>query len=144
MEAGETTRRCRVVAIPDALATAGLEYPLVGSEWWRVVSVSFTLTADANVAARRPVVRLLDSTAAALVAVSAPFTLSAGLAARFTFAAGLLPFGANDAANIGGPFLGAWLPPNITLEVAVGAAAAADALADVRLVVEIADYLTSR
>lgn len=126
----------RVVAVSGAAAAAGVEHPLPGVEQFRVHAVTFKLTTAAGVANRRPVLELLDSSGTAVAAVAAPFTLSAGKTSTFTFGAGLQQFGANDAEQIGGPFVAGWLAGNLTIGVTVAAAQAGDAIADVRLLLE--------
>src|SRR5215204_1790629 len=89
------------VTLPGPAAGQGLTAELPQSEATELLGVAFTLVTAVAVANRIARVELRDSTGVALAAVAAPFLQTASKTTRYTFAAGLQQFGANDAAVIG-------------------------------------------
>jgi hypothetical protein len=67
--------------------------------------------------------------------VAAPFTLAGASNSDYTFGEDLGQYGGVNALHIGGPFVGGWLPQNITLGITVVNAIAGDKLTNVRLIV---------
>lgn len=126
----------RVVGLPGAAATAGVSYVIPGASRIRLRAVTFKLVTLAGVANRIAVVSLFKASGDAVVSVAAPFVQTASKTSLYTFGEGLQQFGANDAARIGGPFVGGCLPENLTLAVSVLAAQAGDVLSGVRLLLE--------
>jgi hypothetical protein len=107
-----------------------------GASRWRVQSLSFVLVADANAANRIPRVEYLDAAGNVFAAVAAPFVLTATLTARFTFAIGILQFGANAAAQIGASLPDLKLNPGLAVRVAVTGIQATDQISGAALFVD--------
>lgn len=108
-----------VVTVASPPAATGFSKVVPGASRWRVQSVSFVLVADANAANRIPRVEYLDASGGVFAAVAAPFVLTANLTARFTFAIGVVQFGANAAAQIGASLPALHLNPGLSVRVAV-------------------------
>jgi hypothetical protein len=132
-----TPERCepRVIALPDALGSQGLDYDLPGVCEFAVVSFAFELDASAAVANRQVIVTLRDSRGAILFGVAAPAVQTANTSVVYSFAPEVPLFGTLAAGIMGGPFPGGRLPQNLTVGVVVGAAGAGDLIAAARLLV---------
>jgi hypothetical protein len=130
---GWLDEEARIVALDDALATAGMTYVIPHTVRVRVAAVTFTLTAAAGGGVRRPAVLFVDGTGQTVVAAGSPFTRSAGAASVFSFGVDLEQFGANDAAIIGAGLPRVALPDNVAVVVSVVGAQAADKLSHGRL-----------
>lgn len=95
--------------------------------------VTFLLTTDNTVAARRGLVRFLDGQGVPVAVSAAGFTLSASKSQRVSLFVGGSQFGANDADLVGGPLYERWLDGRVTLELTADLLAAGDTITDVRL-----------
>lgn len=102
----------------------------------RVVLVSFVLVADGNAANRIPRVEYLNAAGAVFAAVAAPFAITAGVTARFTFAIGIQQFGAAAAAQIGCALPDLLLMDGLAVRVAVAAIQAGDQISGASLFVD--------
>jgi hypothetical protein len=85
----------------------------------RIVAVSFVLVADANAANRIARVEYLNAAGDVFFAAAAPFTVTAGVTSRLNFGIGIQQFGANAAAQIGGPLPDFMLIGGLAVRVAV-------------------------
>lgn len=132
----QDVRECRVIAVPGALASAGITYPFPGVDYFKLLSVAFTLTTAAAGAARQVLVRLVDSTGADVFAAAAPATQAGGLAVVYSFSSNTTSFGSGALGHIGAPFLEARIPQNLTLKVTVTGTSGTDAISNARILVE--------
>ncbi len=108
-----------VRAIPTPAVATGFTYTVPGTVLERVMSLSFVLVADANAANRICRVEYLAANGDVFASVAAPFTVTAAITSRLTFGVGLQQFGANAAAQIGGPLLPIKLRSGLSVRVAV-------------------------
>jgi hypothetical protein len=118
-----------------AVAT-GFTHRVPGATVQRIRSVSFVLVADANAANRIARVEYLDAAGAVFAAVAAPFTVTANITSRLTFGIGIQQFGANAAAQIGGPLPDLLLQAGLAVRVAVAAIQAGDQISGASLFVD--------
>lgn len=118
-----------------AVAT-GFTHRVPGSTVQRIRSVSFVLVADANAANRIARVEYLNAAGDVFAAVGSPFTVTAAVTSRLTFAIGLQQFGANAAAQIGGPLPDFLLQAGLAIRVAVASIQAGDQLSGISLFVD--------
>ena len=125
-----------VVTVGSPAVATGFTRTVPGASRWRIQSVSFVLVADANAANRIPRVEYLDAAGNVFAAVAAPFNLTANLTARFTFAIGVIQFGANAAAQIGASLPDLHLNPGLSVRVAVGGVQAGDQISGAALFVD--------
>lgn len=132
----EAERQREVVRVPSPPAGAGFTVPVSGAETWRVLAVTFVLNTAAGGGARLPRVEYIDGSGTVFAFAGAPFTVAGALSSAFSFVVGALQFGANGAAQIGGPLPDLTLDVNTSIGVAVDAIAGADQLGDIRLYVE--------
>jgi uncharacterized membrane protein YjjP (DUF1212 family) len=102
----------------------------------RIVSVSFVLVADANAANRIARVEYLNAAGDVFFAVAAPFTVTAAVTSRLSFAIGMPQYGANAAAQIGGPLPDFLLIGGLALRVAVASIQAGDQISGASLFVD--------
>ena len=123
------------VTIGSPAVATGFTKRVAGSDVWRVLSVSFVLVADGNAASRIARVEYLNAAGDVFAAVASPFTVTAGVTSRLTFAVGLQQFGANAAAHIGGPLPDLILMDGLAVRVAVTAIQAGDQLSGISLFV---------
>jgi hypothetical protein len=123
-------------AIPTPAVATGFTYVVPGTVRERIMAVSFVLVADANAANRLPRVEYLNAAGDVFASVAAPFVLTATLTSRFTFAVGLQQFGANAAAQIGGPLPPLKLNSGLSVRVSVGAVQAGDQISVASLFVD--------
>jgi hypothetical protein len=141
MDADPLVRRGAVVAIPHPAAGAGFTYSAPGSQRTRIVTVAFQLVTSATVATRTVVVSYKDSDGTVFYSVPAPFTQAASKTTEYSFALGIVNYGVNDGANIGGPLPDVTLDVGESLVVTVTNVDTTDAVTNVRLYAE--QYPTS-
>lgn len=127
---------CQPVGIPNPAAGGGLTYRLPGSERQRILAVTFQLVASADAGNRKPVLAYKDGGGVAFAAVGLPYSQTAGITTVYTFAVGLQMFGADDAANMGGPLPDLPLDVGESLVLTITNVDNTDAVTAVRLFVE--------
>lgn len=124
-----------VIALDDALASAGISDRLAGAVRYTILSVSFKLVTAAGGGARQVVVKLLDATGAVVFAEAASVTQAGGLTVVYSFGGERASFGTAALGFVGGPFVGGRLPQNLTVAVAVTGTSGGDKLSQGRLLV---------
>lgn len=124
------------ITVGAPAAGSGFTHAVPGATFQRVRVVSFLLTTDGNAASRLPRVEFLNAAGDVFAAVAAPFTLAASLAARFTFGIGLNQYGANNAAQIGGPLPDVLLESGLAVRVAIASVQAGDQVSGSSLFVD--------
>ena len=124
------------VTIGSPAAGSGFTHTVPGSTVQRVRSLSFLLTNDGNAANRLPRVEFLNASGEVFAAVAAPFTIPANVAARYTFGVGLQQYGANGAAQIGGPIPDYKLSAGLALRVVIANVQAGDQISVASLFVD--------
>lgn len=136
LEGGARWGDCQPVTIPNPAVGGGFTYRLPGSERQRILAVTFQLVASADVANRKPLLAYKDGGAGTFAAVGLPYVQTAGITSVYTFAVGLQQFGADDAANMGGPLPDLPLDVGETLVLTVTNVDDTDAVKSIRLFVE--------
>jgi hypothetical protein len=126
----------RVVAIPGALAAAGIAYPLPGVVKFKPLALSFVLVTAAGGGNRQVLAGLKDSSGAVVFAVAAPAVQAGGLTVVYSFSADTTAFGTAALGHMGAPFLDSEVPQNLDVFVTVTTTQAADALSGIRLLVK--------
>lgn len=125
----------QAVALDNASGSAGLNYVFPGAVLVKLTSLAFKLTTAAGGGARQVIARLEDGTNVTAFAVAAPGTQAGGLTVTYSFAPLLTAGGSSALGFQQAPFVGGWLPENLTLLVGVTAAAAGDLVHDGRMLV---------
>lgn len=122
-----------VIALPQPSPGQGFTFRPSGAVVTELVAVSFRVVTSAGVANRQATVEFRDSAGFSFATVAAPFVQTATHTVDYSFVCGGMQYGANDAAQIGGPL--PCLSLDNTFEVRVGLAAvqAADQLSRVTL-----------
>lgn len=100
-----------VVAVPSVSAGSFPSVTVPGSQEWRIEGVSFVLDTSGVAGARLVRLEYLNGNYETFFTAAAPFTVAANGLTRFSFGIGMQQFGANNAANIGGPLPNFRLPP---------------------------------
>lgn len=136
MVSGSNRRRVEPITVGSPAAGAGFTHPVPGAATQRIRTVSFRLVNAAAAANRIPRVEFLDAAGAVFAAVAAPFKTTTGVTSRFTFGIGLNQYGADDAAQIGGPLPDLELIAGLAVRVVVGAMNAGDQIDGAALFVE--------
>lgn len=126
---------CRVIALPGALASAGVEYEFPGVVAFQIEAVTVTLHTVAGGAARQLTAKLLDSTGTPVYGVAAPGTQAGNLTVVYSFAPLLTAGGTSALGFQQAPFIGPRIAENLTLAVNVSGTSAADAITSARLLV---------
>ena len=124
------------ITIGSPPVATGFTHVVPGSSRQRIVAVSFILVADANAANRIARVEYLNAAGAVFFAVAAPFTVTANITSRLNFGIGVQQFGANAAAQIGGPLPDFNLAAGLAVRVAVTAIQAGDQISGASLFVD--------
>lgn len=136
VEGNDARRRVEPITVGAPAAGAGFTHVVPGAATQRVVTVSFRLVNAVAAANRIPRVEFLDAAGNVFAAVAAPFVTTSGVTSRFTFGVGLNQYGANDAAQIGGPLPDLELIAGLAVRVAVASINAADQIDGAALFVE--------
>jgi hypothetical protein len=129
-------RQHEPITVGSPAAGAGFSHAVPSAVVQRVVSVSFTLVNAVAAANRLPRVEYLNAAGAVFFAVAAPFVTTSGVTSRFNFAIGQPQYGANDAAQIGGPLPDFMLIGGLAVRVVVGAIDAGDQISGASLFVD--------
>jgi hypothetical protein len=108
-----------VVIIGAPPVATGFTHNVPGASRQRIVTLSFVLFTDANAANRLPRIDYNDSAGNAFFSVGAPFSTPANSTGRYSFGIGVMQFGANAAAAIGGPLPDVRLSVGLSISVAV-------------------------
>jgi hypothetical protein len=106
-------------------------YTVPGTVNQEIVAVSFTYTASAAAANRRPVIRFLDYGGEAFAEIGTPFTITATNVSRVTFAKNIVQFGANNSPRMGAAIPGMRLGDGLSFELTADAIAGADQISAV-------------
>lgn len=129
-------RRVEPITVGSPAAGAGFTHRVPGATVQKFLTVSFRMVNAAAVANRLVRVEFLDAAGAVFAAVGAPFKTTTGVTSRFTFGVGLNQYGADDAAQIGGPLPALELIGGLALRVAVANMNAGDQIDGAALFVE--------
>lgn len=127
--------RYEPVTIGSPAVALGFTYTAPFSETTRVLGASFQLVTDANAANRIARLEYLNAAGAVFFTVASPFTVTANLTSRLNFGVGLQQFGANAAAQIGGPLPDFPLCGGLAVRLAVTAIQAGDQVQGISLYV---------
>jgi hypothetical protein len=109
-------------------AGAPFAYTIPGTVEQELLAVSFTYTASAAAATRRPVIRFLDYGGRPFAEIGTPFTITATNVSRVTFGLYVNQFGANNSARMGAAIPPLRLGDGLSFEVTADAIAAADTI----------------
>lgn len=127
--------RYEPVTVGSPAVALGFTHDIPFSEIQRVLGISFQLVTDANAANRIARVEYLNASGAVFFTVASPFTVTASLTSRLNFGVGLQQFGANAAAQIGGPLPDFPLCGGLAVRVAVASIQVADQVQGISLYV---------
>ena len=123
----------RPVALPDTKAGLPATYVPSQGEIECVRAVAFTLTTGAGATPRQGSVTFLDPKGVPVAVCASPFTLAANKSQVVSLFVDGPQFGADDAANVGGPLYERWLDGHVTLEIGALGLVGTDVLSDIRL-----------
>jgi hypothetical protein len=116
-------------------AGASVTVAMPGAVRWYLQAVCFRLVADANVAARTPIVTVLDGTGVARARVAAGFSTSAGTTVDYTFAHGLAEWDSGGTTIASGPGPVLFMQDGDSIVISVDGVQAGDQLSRVRVTV---------
>ena len=126
----------QVVALPNPAPGANLSYSFPGSEYTRVVAVTFKLVTSAQAATRTVLLNYVDGSGVAMGQFSPNFTQTATNTCVYTFGLDLNVFGASNAAALGAPLFEMFLRRGQKLTTAITNIQTSDQISNVRLVVD--------
>lgn len=124
-----------LIYVPSPAAGQFGSHEVPGATAQKVVALGFTFAAGAAAANRQPTVEFSAPDGSVIVAVSLPFNVIANGSTFASFGVGLMQFGANTSAFMGGPLPDVWLSNGMTVSVGAVGIQAADTLTAVRLLV---------